>query len=327
MNTDKLPYLETIDLTKRILEIGPLTDPIFIKSNEAPNVYYADIRSTEEVKAFYKGDPNVPQNLIVDIDFVIEKSYSETFKNVESFDYIIMHHVIEHVPQLIRFFLDVSTALGDGGKLILTIPDARYSFDHYRVPTSFAELYDIYRRGEETSAARVLDGLLSVDMSSNQDHDPDIKTNYMHVPNGRGTVNEAIKAYEAATQGEQFDVHFGVFSPATFLLNIYYLTEAGLFPFELTDFYSKEGFSIEFHAILTKKASIQTDNEQRQIPLETIKKRMAEIGENQSDIFDPQRYNALLHQVFYQAGEIKLMANSVSWKITGIIRKMAKHFK
>ena len=327
MNTDKLPYLAAIDLSKRILEIGPLTDPIIIRSNEAPNVYYADIRSTEEVKAFYKGDPNVPQNLIVDIDFVIDNSYSETFKNEEPFDYIIMHHVIEHVPQLIRFFIDVSTALKDGGRLILSIPDARYSFDHYRVPTSFAELYDIYRRGEEVPAARVLDGLLSVDMSSNPDNNPDLMTNYMHVPNGRGTVNEAIKAYDDALQGEEFDVHFGVFSPASFLLNIYYLTEAGLFPYELTEFYTYEGFSIEFHAILTKQESIQTDKEKRQILLDAIKKRMVETGESQSDKFDSQRYNALMDQIFYQAGEIKLMANSFSWKITGIIRKLAKSLR
>ena len=324
MDNDRLPYLAKIDLTKRILEIGPLTDPIIIKSNEAPFVYYADIRSTEEVKAFYKNNATVPQNQIVDIDFVIEKSYAETFNNEEPFDYIIMHHVIEHVPQLIRFFLDVSTALNDGGKLILTIPDARYSFDHNRVPTTFAELYDIYKRGDEVPAARTLDALLNVDVSSNPDNKPDIMTDYMHVPNGLGTVNEAIQAYEAATQGEQFDVHYGVFSPATFLLNIYYLTEAGLFPYELTEFYTQEGFSIEFHAVLTKYESIRTDKEHLQILLETIKKRMAETGETQSDIFDPQRYNALQDQVFYQAGEIKLMANSLSWKITGFIRKLSK---
>ena len=49
------PYLNRIDLSKRILEIGPLNNPTFKKVG-GNNVFYADIRSTEELKIHYGGD-------------------------------------------------------------------------------------------------------------------------------------------------------------------------------------------------------------------------------------------------------------------------------
>ncbi|MDR0875136.1 MAG: class I SAM-dependent methyltransferase, partial [Clostridiales Family XIII bacterium] len=241
MSEKNIPYLDTMDRTKRILEIGPLSNPMVAKTKDTPHVYYADIRSTEGVKGLYQGDATVTERQIADIDFIIETSYAETFRDVEPFDYVLMRHVIEHVPELIRFFLDVATVLKEGGKLCLTVPDARYSFDHYRMPTSFAELYDIYRRGEKTSPARVLDYALSVDMSSNPEKREGIATDRYHVPNGHGTAREAIRLYDAAAGGETFDAHYSVFSPATFLLNLYYLTEAGLFPYELSDFQVPDG--------------------------------------------------------------------------------------
>ena len=324
MDKNSLPYLKSIDLSKRILEIGPLMDPIVPKSEEAPFVYYADIRSTKDIIEIYRHDPNVDRKQIVGIDFVVSESYSKTFRDVEPFDYIIMRHVIEHVPQLILFFQDVSTALRDGGKLLLTIPDARFSFDHCRTPTSFAELYDIYKRGDGISAARVLDSILCVDMSSNIEDQPDLLTNYLHVPNGHGTANVAIQAYNAAIEGEKFDVHFGVFSPATFLLNTYYMTEAGLFPYEVSEYYVPDGFSIEFHATLTKNESIQNVKEEQDSHLKKIAQRLAEINEDQSKVFDPQRNNAMLDHISYLSRELSLMANSFSWKSTGWIRKLAK---
>jgi SAM-dependent methyltransferase len=316
MIENSIPYLETIDRTKRILEIGPLSNPMVVKNEDTPHVYYADIRSTEGVKGLYKGDFTVTKRQIADIDFIIETSYAETFRDVEAFDYVLMRHVIEHVPELILFFLDVSTVLKEGGKLCLTIPDARYTFDHYRMPTSFAELYDIYRRGVKTSPARVLDYALSVDMSSNPEKCSDIATDRYHVPNGHGTALEAISAYDAASGGEIFDAHYSVFSPATFLLNIYYLTEAGLFPYELSDFHVPDGYTLEFHAVLTKRDGIQDDPSAQAPLLLQIKQYLSMIAEDPSAAFDPQRYNVLID-------EISLMANSFSWKCTKGLRALA----
>jgi len=72
-----ISYVGDIDVSKRILEIGPLTAPIFIK-HEA-NIFYADIRSTDEVKKLYAKDPSVNVDNICSIDFVIKDSYERVF--------------------------------------------------------------------------------------------------------------------------------------------------------------------------------------------------------------------------------------------------------
>ncbi|MDR2743308.1 MAG: class I SAM-dependent methyltransferase, partial [Treponema sp.] len=111
-------WLKDIDFSKRILEIGPLTTPN-VKKSPGRNVFYADIRTTEEVKNFYKNDPNVVNDNIVPIDYVINGTYSDSLKNVEKFDYVIATHVIEHIPELISFFQDIAGILnppiGAGG--------------------------------------------------------------------------------------------------------------------------------------------------------------------------------------------------------------------
>jgi hypothetical protein len=53
------PFLNNIDLNKRILEIGPLCRPMIKKGADCKTVYYADIRSTEEIREFYKNHSDV----------------------------------------------------------------------------------------------------------------------------------------------------------------------------------------------------------------------------------------------------------------------------
>ena len=76
---DYLKNAVICDKEKRILELGPLNRPI-IKKNEYPNVFYADIRSTEEVKELYSGNDylnttgiQVDIDTIENIDFVLKK--------------------------------------------------------------------------------------------------------------------------------------------------------------------------------------------------------------------------------------------------------------
>jgi hypothetical protein len=68
------PWLNSIDTKKRILEIGPLAMPN-IKKEQGKNVFYADIRSTEDIKTIYMAERYkvAPPwfNEIVEIDYVI----------------------------------------------------------------------------------------------------------------------------------------------------------------------------------------------------------------------------------------------------------------
>ena len=69
-----------------IIEFGPLNRPLFSK-NEFKRIYYADIRSTDEIKSLYSGNDYLEKTgikicteTIVDIDYKIVGSYRETFK-------------------------------------------------------------------------------------------------------------------------------------------------------------------------------------------------------------------------------------------------------
>ena len=54
MRQDLSYYVSDMDVSKRILEIGPLANPIFTKRDA--NIFYADIRSTDEIKELYAKD-------------------------------------------------------------------------------------------------------------------------------------------------------------------------------------------------------------------------------------------------------------------------------
>lgn len=243
------PWLKNIPYDKRILEIGPLSWPN-IQKNKYKNLFYADIRSTEDLKKFYKPDPNVLTNEIMDIDYVIENSYSESLKDVEKFDYVIATHVIEHMPQLVLFFIDIASVLKPGGKLCLAIPDKRFCFDHYRCPTSFAECYDIYKRKIINSPLRVFDHFINSSSNNNPTswwQSPDC---YDHFVKNESQYLFANNKYHQALNGDYIDVHFSVFTPETFLLFIYHMVQFCLLPFRCIEFYKTEINFNEFNCVL-----------------------------------------------------------------------------
>jgi len=264
------PYLNNIDLNKRILEIGPLCTPMIKKNKALNNVFYADIRPTDEIKKLYKDNSSIDNAGICEIDYVVENSYLETFSGVEKFDYVLASHVIEHVPQLILFFQDVATVINSGGFLCLTIPDKRYCFDHFRSPTSFAEAYDIYRQGTRNHPMRVFDFFADCVPFN----DPAL---YWREQDEAVAIQNicsfdvAKDAYERALKGDYVDVHFSVFTPESFLLLLYNMTRASLLPFKCVEFYTTRPDTLEFNAMLQLEPLLfLEDSPQKQTELESL---------------------------------------------------------
>ena len=250
MRSDMAPYLTEIDASKRILEIGPLTAPMFEKSEA--QVFYADIRGTEDVRALYAHDPSVDKEKICNIDFVIKGSYQESLCHVEKFDYVVSSHVLEHMPRLIQFFQDIETVITANGFLYLFVPDHRYCFDHFRMPTSFAEAYFIHTQGIEVPPWRVLDSVLD-SVPLNCAHrfwsGTGIAAETLHQ---RVPFTDAAKAMERVLAGEYVDAHFSVFSPRSFIILVYNLISARLFPFSCTAFYPTEQNTFTFGAVFQR---------------------------------------------------------------------------
>lgn len=244
------PYLNNISPDCRILEIGPLTSPNLTK-DRFKHVYYADIRSTEDIKSFYRAHTNIQQENIVDIDYVINKNgYADTMSNVEKFDYVVATHVIEHVPQLILWLQDLAKILKPAGKLCLTVPDKRYTFDHYRHSTSFAEIYDVYSRNIINHPARVLDQDINATLN-------DVVywwknfNNMDMIPNDTEQYTRALEFYQKARiDNYNMSGHYSVFTPESFLLILYGMNKLSLLPFKCAEFHSTEIFSNEFNCVL-----------------------------------------------------------------------------
>jgi SAM-dependent methyltransferase len=251
------PWEKTMNLTKRILEIGPLDRPIFKKENS--NVFYADIRDTQAVKNFYRNDNDINVEAIVEIDYVIKGTYSESIAANEKFDYIVMSHVIEHIPELIKFFEDVKNVLNPNGKLCLAVPDHRFCFDHFRQPTSFAEAYDIYVRGIKNLPSRVVDYSLAV-TKNDCIYWWDNFASFEYLPRSKEQFESAKEKYLRASKGEYIDVHFSVFTPETFLLLLYNMLNFNLLPFKCSEFYNTNINSVEFNCVLELEPNLLVEN-------------------------------------------------------------------
>jgi SAM-dependent methyltransferase len=114
--------------SQRGLEIGALNSPA-IYSSEG-KVYYVDHLPTDELKEKYSPDPNINIEDIVPVDYVWgDKTLVEAVGQGVYFDYLVASHVVEHVPDVIGWFGEISAVLKPGGVLSLVVPDKRFTFD------------------------------------------------------------------------------------------------------------------------------------------------------------------------------------------------------
>lgn len=273
----RLPqYLAGIDLTQRILEIGPLCNPMLHK-HEA-NVYYADIASTEEVKETYQRDSTVAQEDICTIDFVVRGSYEEAFRDTQKFGYVVSSHVLEHVPRFIEFFQDIATVLDDQGRLYFFLPDSRYCFDRFRSPTSFAELYYIHTQNISVAPWQILDSINSTIPLN----DPYIlSTNRKVYPllAKRSPFSHAKKRFEDALQGKFVGVHYSVFTPESFLLIMHDMVRAGLLPFTFVDFFPTPPHDFTFGGVLELCMEMTTNEKLAEQEMKKIRSFMLQLAD------------------------------------------------
>ncbi len=123
--------LQHADVEREIgLEIGPLDKPL-VERRAGRKIYYCDYASREFLREKSSADPNVDVSRIPEIDFVTTKLHSELFGGMR-FDYILASHVVEHVPDILGWLGHLLNVLTAGGRIILAIPDRRYTFDYLR---------------------------------------------------------------------------------------------------------------------------------------------------------------------------------------------------
>lgn len=318
----------------RILEIGPLINPLVEKKD---NVYYADIKDTESIKLRYKDYSNVDIDKVVSVDFVIADSYEESLKNVEKFDYVVNCHVLEHIPNPIHFFNDISKCLCEEGKLIMMVPDKRYCFDHYRENSSFSLMYAVYKNYIDNKV-QVIDSVYNGTYFTKASIYWDIELSNEYKKADYFDVNlNAIDGKFA----NSFDGHFWTFTDVSFLKIILDITRSKLFPFEILQFQPSLINTNEFGVILKKNEKLLFDEGEMVKQFDKIIDLMNETlkfhakyhemkyNSEKDGIIDKQvkiisEKDSVINK---QENLIKNLLNSNSWRLTKPLRRLARLFK
>ena len=128
------------------------------------DIRYIDHVDTDELRARYATHVGFDIDAIVPIDYVTHGSIYDTVGPDIPFDYVIVSHVIEHVPDVVGWLGDIRSVLSDDGVLSLAIPDHRRCFDALRSPTVTADLHP--RGPHEANDPLAAAGLRSLLVSS-----------------------------------------------------------------------------------------------------------------------------------------------------------------
>ena len=132
-----------VDTSKPGIEIAPYFNPMI--SKELYDVWYVDCIDNDEIQSKAKQNPGGVNKYVPRIDsvWVPGKPLKDCVKG-KTFHYAVASHVFEHVPNPIGWLSEIIDCLAVGGKLVLLVPDRRFTMDFYRRETTFADVLGWY---------------------------------------------------------------------------------------------------------------------------------------------------------------------------------------
>ncbi|MFM7426278.1 MAG: methyltransferase domain-containing protein [Elainella sp.] len=270
MQTRQEKILACIDpATQKGLEIGALHKPIVTR--EMGDIRYVDHASTEELKQKYADDPNVDVEAIVDVSYIWgTQTLPELVGDDAPFDYVIASHVIEHVPDLIGWLKEIRAVLKPGGILTLVIPDKRYCFDYHRPLTQPAAIVEAYLQNRrKPSPGQVFEFFSSVAFWNGD---------FVWAESAAGKEHEITRLHsleeswrmtnQIVADGNYYDVHCWVFTPASFFELLKTVIQVGACDFKIAEFYPTEG--CEFYVSLAAMDLSIEQAERQKIQLDSF---------------------------------------------------------
>lgn len=232
----------------RILEIGPSFAPIVPKAS-GRNVLSLDHADETELRSKYAAS-GVDLGRIEPVDFVWRGGPIHEAVPVHlhgTFEAVIASHIVEHIPDPVRFFQSVGVLLKDGGVLSLANPDQRYCFDLLKPTTTYADLVEAYEEKRERHTRKALNYLNYTSVSNDRAGvwgvgtrlgDVQFLNAFGYVPPQPGEADTYV------------DCHAWFFTPASFELLVLELSALRLLPFQMLE--TLEPWGCEFYASLVK---------------------------------------------------------------------------
>jgi hypothetical protein len=188
------------------LEIGPLDNPFLAK--EAFSVLYVDHASRADLLEKYKstGKAWFDASQVVETDFVWTPGLvlAECLP-ARKFAYAVASQTMEHVADPIGWLNGIADCLKPGGRINLSLPDMRRTFDHQRRLSTASDMLDAYeRRIAKPDFRQVFDHIANVAQPPGlADRSPDV-------------LRQALSVARLAV-GQYIDVHCYVWTHESFL--------------------------------------------------------------------------------------------------------------
>ena len=182
------------------IELSPGAHPILDKSQF--NVTYLDRVDHSSIATYLRGTP-------VPVDVVLGDRLIDEVLPHHSLSYIVSSHVIEHVPDFIQFFISSSRLLRSGGKIVMYVPDKRYTFDILRTITAVDDIVAAHN-----SRLRSPSRAMFIDAHANSDFQADMKRIWegSYKPQATQTLKQANEIADS-TDLSTADVHCFTFTP------------------------------------------------------------------------------------------------------------------
>ena len=130
----------------RVLEIGAFDNPT-ISSRDDLDIAFMDAYRHDELVRAHKTNPRRRLDRIVEVNYVVADLHISRHIH-EKFDLIIANHVIEHIPDPIKWLDELGRIAAPQATLFLTIPDMRYCFDCLKQPSDLVDLYRAHTMGK-----------------------------------------------------------------------------------------------------------------------------------------------------------------------------------
>ena len=237
-------------LTESCLEIGPFAAPLV----RGPGVTYADIWTTAQLKDLARAE-GLEVDQVPEIDWVVEPCDLGSIQG--KYDSILSSHSIEHQPNLVKHFQQISHLLKQGGRYFLLVPDCRYSFDHFKpISTSIDVLNAMISKREFHEPKSIL---LNICLMTHNDPirhwagDHGSPGSNPAFPNAshRDLLREALR-YVKDDASALRDGHAWCFMPETFSEIVKDLFGLGIIDLTIERTYPTLHNSLEFWTVLTK---------------------------------------------------------------------------
>jgi SAM-dependent methyltransferase len=262
MYEQRRDFLKNLISNKELLgiEIGGLDKPLVVRTelSEGSEILYADHLSTADLRTKYKADSTVNLNAIVEVDLVSESGDFANNLNGRLVDYVVASHVVEHIPNPIRWLQRLFDVLRPGGFVFLVVPDKRFTFDFQRPTTTFGEMLESFLSNKKIPSVKdVFDHLSSAVMIDASRVWSGVLGSEELVP--LASNKDALKyAYEVHNDSTYRDVHISIFTPLSFFSIVERIIETQLVMLEVIGFEDTSINDIEFFVGL-KKPEIDND--------------------------------------------------------------------